>query len=315
MSGARTELFVRGIKGGIRTVVSEQYFPGEIFFVDSGASLKGDSAGKGKDPTAPFATIDYAVGQCTSDRGDAIFVLPGHAETLAADITVDKSDLRIIGLGQGQNKPALTFGAAAREINVTADDVTIRNLRLVSGANNLVNFVDADANDLVLEDLDMVTSSGAEAYCFVNFATTKDNLTLRRIHAQQPSDPEGTDAAAGTGFLYIVDSENVLIEDCRFVGNFETAIIHNKTTKVQNLWIRNSYFHQYLSGAELLILVDGATGMMQACAGQNPNATDVTVAQLVGTPGTLFWLSGDTFFGNDSGGGGQLAVVGDAATT
>jgi hypothetical protein len=312
---ARTGLFSRQHPGGVFTVEDVDEHPGDIFFVDSGAAGAGDSTGKGKNPDYPYATIDYAIGQATADQGDVIYVLPGHAETLAADITVDKADLKIIGLGNMGNRPTLTFGAAAREINVTADDVILKNLKLVSGANDLVNFIDADANSLVLEDLWMETSAGAEALCFIDFATTKDNLILRRCHARQPSDPEGTDGNAGMAFLYWVDTENILVEDCTLIGNFETAIFHNKTTAGKDLWIRNTYLRQELNGAEHFIMVDGQTGGIQSSIGQNANATDVTVAKIVGTIGTQFWLSGDTFFGNDSGGGGQLMVVGDAATT
>lgn len=82
---------------------------------------------------------------------------------------------------------------------------------------------------------------------------------------------------------------------------------------MQELIIKDSIFKQDLAGASHLVLVAASTGAMIRSNGRNPNATDATVAQLVGSIDATFWLSADTFFGNDSAAGGSLQVVGDAA--
>lgn len=308
-----TKLFVHRIAGGMYTVMDRSFTPGKVRWVDSNASLKGDSVGKGKNPQAPYATLDYAIGQCDADNGDVIMVMPKHAETLAADVTVDKANLTIIGLGNGSDKPTLTFGAAAREINITADNCRIEGLRLVSGANDLVNFIDDDAENTEIVNCDFVTGTATEALCFISKATTKDGLLIKGCTALQPTDPEGTQGAAGTGFLYFVDSENITVEDCKIIGNFETAIFHNKTTAGKELNIKDCRLYQALADGEHFVLVDTITGSISRSTCSNPNATDATVAQLVGTIGTTFWLAGDAWFSNDSAAGGQLMVVGDAA--
>jgi len=317
MASTRTALFSRNQRGGVFTVDDVADHPGDIFFVDSTNSAASDSATFGNNPIdRPLATIDYAIGLCTASKGDVIYVMPGHVEALStSDITVDIEGISIIGLGMGDLKPTITFGDTTDEINVTADNVLLKNLRCVSGVNNLAHFIDNDAQYLHVEDCDFITSSALEAYAFINHATTKDYLWITRCRAEQPSDPEGTNGGAGTGFLYCIDSGYIFIKDCVVLGNFETAIIHNDTTKCFELVIDGCTFNQDLADGLHIVLEADSTGAMTNSNGRNINATDVTEAKILGTIGTMFWVDGNSFFGNDSGGGGQLQVAGSTATT
>ena len=259
-------------------------------------------------------SIDTAIGQCTADRGDYIIVLPNYTETIAADagITLDIAGVSIIGLGSGTLKPTLTFSATASDISVTAANCLIKNFRMVSSINSLVNFIDADAGQLTIEDCDFVTSSAKEALCFINIATTKDDFVIRNCTFLQPTDPEGTDGGANTGAIYCVDTENILIEGCQFRGFFETAIVHNKTTKCQNLIVNDCQLSNSI--AVPFILVAASTGVCEKCYGATLAATDATEALVFGTIGICFWISQSTSLGNDSGAGGQGSISGVVAT-
>jgi hypothetical protein len=100
---AKTELFVRQQPGGVFSVVNQAVTTGNIFFVDSGSATGANSVGAGQNPDAPFLTIDYAVGQCTANNGDIIYVMPGHAEVVAAaaGLDLDVAGITIVGLGSG----------------------------------------------------------------------------------------------------------------------------------------------------------------------------------------------------------------------
>src|SRR4051812_41694686 len=82
-------------------LLDSRFCPGNVFWVQSTSANAGDSAGKGRSPGAPFATIDYAVGQCTAGQGDVILVLPGHVETVtaAAGVALDVAGVSVVGLG------------------------------------------------------------------------------------------------------------------------------------------------------------------------------------------------------------------------
>jgi hypothetical protein len=187
--------------------------------------------------------------------------------------------------------------------------VLLKNLRLVNNIDSLVNFLDLDEDWFYAEDIDFVTSSTKEAVGFINLATTKDNFFFKRLTALQPTDPTGTDGAVDTGFLFIIDSENIFLEDCHFYGNFETAIVHNRTTAAKNLWLKNCSGVQQLSGAEPFQLVAGATGAMVGGGFITPAETAVTEATLVGTLGDAFFILPPGTFGNDGGAGGQGGIV------
>lgn len=282
-----------------------------VFYVDS-VTANTNANVDGKSWANAFSTIDYAIGQCAASRGDIIYVSPRHAEeiTAAAGIAVDVAGISIIGLGRGANKPTITLSTATTaDLNVSAANILIRNLRFVNNIDSLGMFIDADADWLWVENCDFVTSSTKEAVGFIDLATTKDNFFIRGCTFLQPTDPAGTDGNANTGAIFFVDSENIEIEDCRFYGNFETAIIHNRTTAAKNVWVINCRGVQNLSGAEPFQLVDGCEGGCYGGQFSTPAEAAATEATLVGTLGDKFFVSPTTGFGNDGAAGGQGGII------
>src|SRR3990167_3411544 len=53
------------------------------FYVDSGAGAANAAPGGGS-YGGPWSSLDYANDRCTDDRGDVIFLMPGHTETVVA---------------------------------------------------------------------------------------------------------------------------------------------------------------------------------------------------------------------------------------
>jgi len=311
----RAGLFVRKQSGGMHAIEDNTITTGARWFVHSGTGT--DGAGYGQNPDAPCATIDYAIGLATASVGDIIYVMPGHAESIiAAGIVVDKIGLSIIGLGHDHNRPPVTFTATASDVDVSATDVLIKGLRFVSGVNNLAKFIDASVGRMTIEDCEFITSSTYEAYCFIVLTTTVDDWYIKGCRFIQPTDPDGTDHGDNTGCIYFEDCLNITIEDCVFLGEFESAIIHNKTTGTANLWIRNCYGEQALSGADVITLVTGSTGGMCNCEWNVPDAADITTWGTFATvgSGSPFGFHSVTFM-NDNAGGEQLALPVAVATS
>lgn len=125
--------FINGVT--IRGVPVIQTNPGQVFWVYNGTALqtgqRGGSDGNKGTFDSPFATIDYAVGQCTANRGDIIFVKPGHTESIAnaTTLVLDVAGIAIVGLGVGSNRPTLTFTTATTaNIPVTAANISVSNI-------------------------------------------------------------------------------------------------------------------------------------------------------------------------------------------
>lgn len=104
---------------------------GDYFFVDDSGSNTND----GKDPDHPFATLDYAVSQCTASHGDVVILMPGHAETTTTAIGIDIVGVTVVGLGYGDARPTITVNAAVYGLTVSAHDCKISNLRVIAGSS------------------------------------------------------------------------------------------------------------------------------------------------------------------------------------
>ena len=74
-------------------VVSRPIGLGRVFYVRMGASNNNN----GIDPSTPFETITYAIGQCQAGRNDYIIVLDAWSE--ATPIIINKHRVHVIGFG------------------------------------------------------------------------------------------------------------------------------------------------------------------------------------------------------------------------
>lgn len=138
----RSELFVKKGQGGMFSVVNNAITTGSIFWVDSNTGS--DAAGFGRNPDAPVATLDYAIGLCTASKGDRIYVFAQHAETkTTTPITMDVAGVSVIGLMNGTQRPMFTTTTAMDVITITAADCTIENLGFAAPG---VDSVTADIN-------------------------------------------------------------------------------------------------------------------------------------------------------------------------
>ena len=77
-----------------------------------------------------YTTLNLAVSNCVAGRGDIIFVLPGHTETIssATALLLNIAGVTIVGLGNGASRPTFTLDTAATtRIPVSAANITFRN--------------------------------------------------------------------------------------------------------------------------------------------------------------------------------------------
>lgn len=131
----------------IRGVPLVQTNPGKVFWVYNGTALlsgqRGGSDGNKGTFDSPFSTLDYAIGQCADNRGDIIFIKPGHAETISSATTVlaDVAGVAIVGLGRGTNRPTFTFTTAATaKIPVSAANVLLSNCLFVANFADITTY-------------------------------------------------------------------------------------------------------------------------------------------------------------------------------
>lgn len=221
---------------------------GKVFFVCNsttprpGGVIGADVAGLGQDPTRPFATLDFAIGQCVDNRGDTIFILEGHAETVssASAITVDVAGISIIGLGTGNvgsARPIFTFSTStAASIAVTANNVKIENIIGVAGINGLTSpfNISGNGHDINIEWSD--NSSSVEAQSAIVASTNKTKIKLAYFGNTSGSSCATPIKLNSCGGVYI---------DVFFYGKASTAVVNFVTTASSDV---NVYGYMYNSG-------------------------------------------------------------------
>lgn len=155
---------------------------GLVLFVNSatGSDVQYNSySGQGANANQPFATINYAITQCRASKGDVIYVMPGHAETIsaAAGIACGVAGVSIIGLGNGSNRPTITFSAVASTWTVTAANVLIRNMVVTCTAATTKMF-SVTAAGCTIDTIDYVEGAGIPLqFCLTSAAA--DQLTIQ----------------------------------------------------------------------------------------------------------------------------------------
>lgn len=244
------------------TLSSSQY--AKEFYVDSGSGH--DVPTDGLTWEKPFATVEYALQQCTASRGDIIHLLPGHAEstTTTAIWDLDIAGVTIVGHGEGDLRPTITHGAAAAYVDVAADDITLYNILFVAGVNTgTAAMVYVEADDCWIDNCEFrnISSSLHTDYFIQTSATSNaaDRLTVSNSRFYAVS--ADADCNAAIDIPGVQDS--VLIQDNLIVGTYDDAGIHNPTGKVcTNMQIIGNVVENTQAGDHAIELVSNCTGNM-----------------------------------------------------
>lgn len=241
--------FNHGFKNGalIQNVPYHNAVPGKVFYVGNsgstlqrGVSQKSASDGNDGSFNAPFATIDYAIGKCLANRGDIIFVRPGHSETItaASAIDLDVAGISLIGLGHGSDMPEIEFNHANATVAIGADNILIDNINFnssISGVTVGVNVedgvnhfriahcrfdVDADGTDEFLHAIRFVNNN--------NYCVVEENVIDMGI-------------GGATAAIHLdADTDHLIIRKNIIRGDFSTANIAGDTTLSTDLLIEDN---------------------------------------------------------------------------
>lgn len=270
---------------------------GHTYWVGNGAGntsvfLVGSDDNSGISPETPLATLDAAINKCV--RGDTIYVMQGHYETVsgAAGIDIDVHGINIIGLpgnqGQSYYNPWIVCGTVAGDyVEVNASDVYIANITFWSGINEqttMVNvatgtagvifdncyfFDDIGNNYTALTMLTMV--GGGEA------SSINNKIINCEFRAETTTTPTSDRAIAlSTGAQYGLE-----ISGCFIYGNFDDAGIWSDQAHV-DLQITDNYIANEASGQHAIELTAAASGIIA----NNVLCTDAVATTL--DPGSCF---------------------------
>ena len=246
----------------IRGIPLSVTHPGKVYWVSNAttALLPGHKGSRDSGPGTfdePFATLDYAIGQCLADRGDIIFVKPGHIEDLsvASAITSDVAGVAVIGLGTGSLRPRFDWEAAAATWVVSAKNCSFYNLDFVA------SFLDVTI---------MFDVSGVDGLSFVKCVFRDEDTNLNAI--------DFIDLATG--------ADNFLMHDCKMIGgdaqndSFITGVAHD------GFVITESYFAMNVAQAAVVGLIETSGNVTNATIRDNAFRSNVDGALFLDFNGT-----------------------------
>lgn len=253
---------------------------GQVFMVAKSAAAGADLLSKifipDPDGRVRFAsTLAGALTWCVAGRGDIVYVAPGHTETIAAATTFSAAGVKIIGVGQGDNRPTFTFSTStAASFVFGSANMAIENMIFIGNI----------ASQVVMLDFSGQPGCQVSNCLFEGTSTTK--VPLITIKTDASSDDI---IVTGNQFLYSTVTSNLATEIIRLVGvdnpnitgnyfsgNVTTAIINNITTACNNVRIQgNTLFNLATTTTAGIAMVSGTTGIVSGNTGYSA-ATDAT---------------------------------------
>jgi len=203
---ARTAIVNNRIGGAI-AIEDTSLTTGYRLYVHNGGT---NSTTRGRTPDAPLATLDYAIGLCSPNQNDTIYLMPGHAESLASAgaVTADIAGITIKGLGNGANRPTFTWSNTAGTFLISAANVRVENIRCTCSVDEVVKLFSVTAAHATLDAVDFFETATFQAIQFLLTDANSDNLTIQNCRHYQK-----TAAAAAQKWIELIGADRATIRD------------------------------------------------------------------------------------------------------
>lgn len=236
---------------------------GDTYYVDS---VTGDDGRAGKSPATALATLDAAVGKCTANQGDIIYVLAGHTEALggADGVDVDVAGVTIVGLGYGEDMPEFTYDAVDDEFVIGAANVTVMGLRFVAGISDVVMGISVEAagDNFTLKDC-VFPKPSTNSFEFLDAIDIADGANYITVKNCEYYNDEGGAAAnhfieAGNG---TAGPERLQVVDCYIKGDFAVSAIWSDEPCDEALIVGNTIIN-HTTGQHCIEFTDTGTGVI-----------------------------------------------------
>jgi len=224
-----------------------------------------------------FSTIKTALASCVANRGDVVLVMPGHSESITntTDLNVNIAGVRVIGVGNGNNRPVITVNTATTAlITMSAANTSLENLIIDgTGFDAIAKVISVTAagvsilgNKFILAGASAQATLGILTTAAANDLTIKDNLFY------------GTSDAGTTAAIELVGGSNILIENNNLIGAYSSGVggITNITTDCVDLIVKgNTINNLTASNTKAMAFTSGSTGIiannrMQILSGTAP---------------------------------------------
>lgn len=189
-----------------------------------------------------WPSITTALAATVADRGDTILIASNHDETViaAGGITVATNGVSIIGLGNGTDRPTITFTTVvAASFNITGAEVTVQNLQFTNGIDAQTAMVNVTGTDVNFVNCEFDTNTGTTgAILGILTGATSDRLLVQGCRFLGPAVNTGTTTTAQIQYESAVD---IQILNSYFTGKMTQAILNVTGTVLRGLIDSNRF--------------------------------------------------------------------------
>jgi hypothetical protein len=224
-----------------------------------------------------YGTVAAAMLNCVASRGDIIYVMPGHTESLTSATTLqcNVAGVTIRGLGDGALRPTFTLSTTtAATIAVSAANVTIDNVIIdMTGVDAIVAGITPTATNFTLSNSFIITAT-ATNQATLGILTTAAASRMKLINNEFIGSNDAGTAAA----VRIVGGNEHVIKDNRFYGAYTTSLgaIDNATTACLRCQITGNFIQNATASSTVCMTFQAtstgviANNRMQILSGTAP---------------------------------------------
>lgn len=263
---------------GVQEVVGMVISPngGQVFYVGTAAQVAALGQTGECIASRVSTTVNAALSQCVTGRGDFVYVLPGYTESIA---TADawsglgtKTAVTVVGLGRGNNRPAFTWTAAGATILMDSANFAILNCRMFMAGST------GSTTALTVAAPITISAAGcAIEDCYINFGVDNDQLVTIGITTTLAADQlsfkrnqcYGATAAACTSFLYLVGADNCQVWDNSIIGGTSSTTVgvvrFITTASIGIDFRRNTFTNLTASSVHAVTQMAGVLGQVSDC--------------------------------------------------
>lgn len=170
--------------------------------------------------TRVYSTIQAAINATSANRGDVVLVAPNHSEDFTRADCWDKAGVQIIGMGQGDRRPALVYNAKTASVAVKADGMRVSNLMFLTSSDSTALGVSIDTGIFgVRFDNNVFTSdAGTDDFRQMLRVGSKESIIENNQFLARDT------AGAGSGIVLVGgDPDFLTIRNNYFYGQFDTV--------------------------------------------------------------------------------------------
>ena len=203
------------------------------------SSVTGAANANGLSPDQAVTTLALAFDLVTANQGDMIVLLPDHQETLGTGaVALDIAGVYVLGLGKGDHQPQFNMNHAAAEISITANDITLDNIRFSADVTTVAVAIEiedgVDYTTIRNCKFDVVTTGTDEFTAAIHLINDNTGTVIENNYFSQGL------AAAVAAIHMDADTDNTQILNNRIEGDYSTACIVGDTTLSTKLLIKGN---------------------------------------------------------------------------